>query len=100
MKAETEANQIAPSNNIVRRPAATRATMARVMRSRAMTPATRVTPASDNSLLDNNIAMRMMQEHGQTSCPKEENNLHDTNGKRGLQHRTGLVHIQRKRVIR
>ena len=61
---------------------------------------TGMAPAPHMRLLHNMVAVPRVQEEGQQRRPEEEQRLHDPQRKRGLQHRAGLVHLQRERVIR
>lgn len=55
---------------------------------------------SPRRLLNNDLTVLAMQEKRQKSSPDKENTLHNPQRERSLQHRAGLIDMQRERVIR
>lgn len=91
-------NPISPtfSNDIVR-PAAG----AMMPMPRAGSTTTGMTASPYGSLLDNNlVAVLLMQEERNERSPQEESRFHNAKRKGGLQHRAGLVYMQREIVVR
>lgn len=71
-----------------------------VMRTvRRVTATTGVTPATDVSLLDNDLARAGMDEEGPESSPTEEDDLHNAHRKGSFQHRARLVYLVGERVV-
>lgn len=63
-----------------------------------VTTSAAVTPATDSGLLDNNLRT-LVDGESQNSCPEEEDNFNDPQCKAGLQHRASLVNVEGQRVI-
>lgn len=60
---------------------------------------TGVAASADRRLLNNDLAMSAVQPHRNKRSPEEEHRLHNADREGSLEHRAGLVDIQRKRVI-
>jgi hypothetical protein len=91
-------NPISPSfsNHIVRP-----ATGAMMPMPRAGSTTTGMAASPHGGLLDNNlVAVLLMQEERNERSPQEEDRLHNAKRKVGLQHRAGLIYMQRQIVIR
>lgn len=69
-----------------------------VVRRRVATTAA-VAAATDSGLLHNDLTVLAVNEQCQECSPNKEDHFHDTQRKASLQHRTGLVDMQRQWVV-
>lgn len=54
---------------------------------------------TNSSLLDNNLTVLAVNKQRQERRPNEEDHFHDSKRKGSLQHGTGLVDLERQRVV-
>lgn len=66
---------------------------------RRMTPTAAMAAPTNGRLLDNNLPVLAVNKQRQECSPDKEDDLHDPQRKGSLQHRAGLVDLQRQRVV-
>ena len=81
-------------DNIVRSP-----TRAAMPVGRRMTPTAAMAAPTNSRLLNNHFPVLAVNKQRQERSPDKEDDLHDPQRKGSLQHRAGLVDLQRQRVV-
>lgn len=66
---------------------------------RGVTPTTAMTAPTNSCLLNDNFPVLAVNKQRQERSPDKEDDLHDPQRKGSLQHRAGLVDLQRQRVV-